>query len=186
MAGSPAIIVTGLNGIPDIEHSVNQLHPSAKARISVRIAPNQDPDEAYNALRNYLMKDPPFGAKLTVEKGPAGEGFYIKDGRGRGQFFDIACKAVKDAYGGKEKCVSTGLGGTIPMIGVIADVQDKDATIVMWGCEEPLCNIHGTLESVSREELIRLTQAEINLLNYVAKEWEEIGECEHVRESETA
>lgn len=169
VAGSPSICVVGLDGIPAVADSVNQLHPSATARISVRLAPDQDPEAAYHALRTHLLNAAPFGVEPVVSPiRSSGDGYHIS-GKG-GRFFETAKKAVQDAYPGASGCLETGLGGTIPMINVIAGVQDpsRDSTVVMWGCEEPKCRIHGGPESVSRDEFDAMIRAEINLLNYVA------------------
>jgi acetylornithine deacetylase/succinyl-diaminopimelate desuccinylase-like protein len=167
IAGSPSVVVVGLDGIPSTANSVNQLHPSVTARISVRIAPDQDPNQAYQALRTHLINAAPFGVTPTINPGSSGDGYHIRGNGGR--FFDTACRAAKDAYPDAQTCVRSGLGGTIPMINVIAGVQRRaDATVVMWGCEEPVCRIHGTVESVSYKELECMTRAEVNLLNYVA------------------
>lgn len=41
-------------------------------------------------------------------------------------------------------------------------------TSELWGCEEPRCRIHGTNESVSKDELTRMTTAETLLLHKLA------------------
>lgn len=169
LAGSPSICVVGLDGIPSIESSINQLHPSVTARISARLAPDQDPSEAYEALRSHLLANAPLGAHVEVSPiKSSGEGYCIVGDGGR--YFADAKKAIAGAYPGPKTCAETGLGGTIPMINVIAGVQDpsKDPTVVMWGCEEPTCRIHGGPESVSRNELQAMIRAEINLFNCVA------------------
>ncbi len=166
VAGSPSINVVGLDGMPGTANSVNQLHPSATARISVRIAPDQSPDDAYQALRTHLLNAAPLGVVPTIKQSSAGDGYHIRAGGGR--FFETACKAAQDAYPDAKECIRSGLGGTIPMINIIAGVQSRaDTTVVMWGCEEPTCRIHGPVESVSYRELECMTRAEINLLKYV-------------------
>jgi len=166
LAGSPSICVVGLDGLPAVPSSINQLHPSATARISVRLAPDQSPTEAYEALKAHLLKVAPFGVVPTISGiVSSGNGYHIRGDGGR--YFATAQKAISDAYKGLD-CVTSGLGGTIPMINVIADVQTTPATVVMWGCEEPRCRIHGTLESLSQKEFNAMIDAEINLLTYVA------------------
>ncbi|MDQ1288828.1 MAG: dimer protein [Actinomycetota bacterium] len=168
VAGSPAVNVVGLDGLPGTTQAVNTLHHTATARISVRIAPDQDPGEAYQALRTHLLNAAPYGVVPTIVQRAAAPGYFVKtaDGVYGGEYFETACTAAADAYG--VGCVTSGLGGTIPTINVFEEVQEKPATVVMWGCEEPLCRIHGSPESVSYDELTRMTRAEINLLNYVA------------------
>jgi acetylornithine deacetylase/succinyl-diaminopimelate desuccinylase-like protein len=168
VAGSPAVNVVGLDGIPSVSDSVNKLHSQVTARISVRIAPDQDPGEAYQALRTHLLAAAPYGVVPSIKNGTEADGYVIR-GNG-GPYFETAGKAVGDAYA--KQFVQSGLGGTIPTINVLAKVQSNPdrSTVVMWGCEEPLCRIHSTPESVSYDELARMTRAEVNLLNYVAEQ----------------
>lgn len=61
----PSITVIGID-TPSIAQSSNTLTPSASARISMRIAPGQDPREAHAALEAHLLEHAPFGAQVTV------------------------------------------------------------------------------------------------------------------------
>jgi acetylornithine deacetylase/succinyl-diaminopimelate desuccinylase-like protein len=168
VAGSSAVNVVGLDGMPSLKDSVNKLHSQVTARVSVRIAPDQDPEEAYQALRTHLLAAAPYGVVPDITMVAEACGFVVRgDG---GPYFATAGKAVGDAYA--TPFVQSGLGGTIPTINVLAEVQPdpSQCTVIMWGCEEPLCRIHSAPESVSYDELARMTRAEVNLLNYVAEQ----------------
>lgn len=167
VAGNPAINVVGLDGIPSIKEAMNKLHHSVTARVSVRLAPDQDPNEAFEALRVHLLEAAPFGVTPVIAKVNPCDGYHTAgDG---GPFFATALKAVSDAYPDGPGAVRSGLGGTIPTIKILAEAQTKEPTVVMWGCEEPRCRIHSSVESVSYDELAHMTQAEVNLLTYVAE-----------------
>jgi len=168
VAGSPAINIVGLDGMPTLDGSVNQLHSSVTARISVRTAPNQNSNDVYQALRAHLLNAAPFGVVPEITKVSEGDGYHIADGGG--PYYATALRAAADAYPDFHGPVlQSGLGGTIPTIKVLAEAQKSNrATVVMWGCEEPSCHIHGSVESVSYDELTRMTRAEVNLLQYLA------------------
>ncbi len=168
LAGTPSINVVGLDGVPSVAHSVNRLQSQVTARISVRIAPAQDPEEAFQALRTHVLAAAPYGITPDVVRVDSGPGFHLSGDGGR--YFPLALRAVGDAYPEWTRgAVQSGLGGTIPMINKLASVQhDPEATVVMWGCEEPRCRIHSSPESVSLSELTRMTRAEVNLLQYLA------------------
>jgi acetylornithine deacetylase/succinyl-diaminopimelate desuccinylase-like protein len=65
--GKPSITVIGLD-VPSVAMSSNTLLPQVSAKISLRIASGQDPDEALELLRAHLKANIPFGAVL--EFGP--------------------------------------------------------------------------------------------------------------------
>jgi len=60
-----------------------------------------------------------------------------------------------------------GEGGSIPLVNSLQKINPK-SDVVMWGCEEPRCRIHSTNESVSKDELTRMTTAEGLLLQDIA------------------
>jgi len=54
---------------PRVEGAVNQIVPAARAKISVRIAPGDAPDQAIARLTRHLESVVPWGAELHVEPG---------------------------------------------------------------------------------------------------------------------
>src|SRR5207244_2700074 len=61
----PAVSVLGIDA-PTIQESSNQLVPVARARISLRLAPGQDPAKALDALASHLEGSAPWGAQVRV------------------------------------------------------------------------------------------------------------------------
>jgi acetylornithine deacetylase/succinyl-diaminopimelate desuccinylase-like protein len=49
--------------------SSNTLLPTSSAKVSLRIAPGQDPDEALALLRTHIQENVPFGAVLEFGMG---------------------------------------------------------------------------------------------------------------------
>ena len=62
----PAISILGIDA-PRLTESTNQLVPSAKARVSMRIPPGQDHEAAMQALIDHLRSHVPWGAEVKVE-----------------------------------------------------------------------------------------------------------------------
>ena len=75
--------------------------------------------------------------------------------------------ALKTAYQTAD-VAQAGQGGSIPLVSAL-HAANPGADIVLWGCEEPLANIHGDDESVSKSELEHMTLAEALLLNALAE-----------------
>ena len=64
----PAVSVLALDA-PPISQAINQIVPSARAKISMRIPPGQDPESALAALVAHLETAAPWGAQITVTPG---------------------------------------------------------------------------------------------------------------------
>ncbi|GAA2246975.1 dipeptidase [Rarobacter faecitabidus] len=163
----PAISVIGIDA-PSVAQSSNTLVPSATARISVRIAPGQDPDSAEAALRAHLAAQVPFGAELTVARSEnSGRPFQVSvDAPGMAQ-----ARAAFAAAWGREP-VDVGIGGSIPLV---ADFHElfPEATILVTGVEDPDSRAHGANESVHLGELERVVVAEALLLSELGATWTE-------------
>src|SRR4051795_3243585 len=59
----PSISVLGLDAPRTLE-AANALQPTAKAKLSVRLAPGDDWNSAYAAVRSHLVKYVPWGAQI--------------------------------------------------------------------------------------------------------------------------
>lgn len=164
LGGRPAINVTWLEGVTsDQTMAANVLCPKATAWISVRLAPSQDPEQARQAIEEHLNSVRPWGIEPTVTFVGSGAGFQVNPA---GKHFSTAAEALSKAYKGK-KTMLAGVGGSIPLVNALQKIN-PDADVVLWGCEEPQCRIHGVDESVSKNELTRMTTAEALLLQDVA------------------
>ncbi|MEU2367032.1 M20/M25/M40 family metallo-hydrolase [Streptomyces noursei] len=162
----PSINVVGLDGPPPWSQPINQLQGTAKARISMRIAPQQDPEKAVKHLSEYLQRPHfnPWNAIVKVEPAGTGEGFTA-DTSTRG--YKAAAEALEYAYPG-EKTAFAGQGGSIPLVSVVQRIN-PGASVLLLGCEEPLCRIHASHESVSLDELESMTLAQCRLLQQLGR-----------------
>ena len=151
--GRPSINVIGIDA-PAVDGAANALIPKARARISVRIAPGQEPAAAQRALKEHLESVAPWNVKAKVTAGSAGEGFLARTG---GPAYAAAAKAMAAAYG--KDVVHYGEGGSIPLVATFLAAQPH-AELILWGTEEPRCKIHAPDESVDLGELERCTLAE--------------------------
>ncbi|MEY3029435.1 MAG: hypothetical protein RL198_832 [Actinomycetota bacterium] len=154
--GSPAITVIGID-YPSVETSSNTLHPAVSAKISVRIAPNQDPQEALSALQTHLRTHTPFGAELILGKTELGMGYYATAGWAS----ESARAALRLAWNSEEQ--SVGMGGTIPFI---ADLQHlfPEAQVIVTGVEDSDSRAHSPNESQHIPTLRRAILAQSLLL----------------------
>ncbi|GIG36667.1 dipeptidase [Cellulomonas pakistanensis] len=157
----PTIAVIGLDA-PRVATASNTIAPKATAKLSMRIAPGQDPAAALAALRAHLEGHAPFGARVTVRDGELGKPFQAPADSAAMQ---AARAAFADAWGTEP--VDIGIGGSIPFIADLLEVY-PDAAILVTGVEDPDSRAHGANESVHLGELERVVLAEALLLARLA------------------
>jgi acetylornithine deacetylase/succinyl-diaminopimelate desuccinylase-like protein len=158
----PALAVLAIDATP-VDKASNTLIPVARAMISLRLAPGDDPDRAMAALREHLLTHAPWGAQVTVTAGETGHPFRID---ANGPAYDAARDAFTDAWDGTPP-VDTGVGGSIPFIAELA-AMFPDAAILVTGVEDPDTRAHGADEGLHLAEFARVCLAEALLLRNLA------------------
>jgi acetylornithine deacetylase/succinyl-diaminopimelate desuccinylase-like protein len=158
----PALTVVGLD-VPSTERASNTLAAHARAKVSMRVAPGQDADEAYEALARHLRRHAPWGAKVEVTLGETGAPFAAQ---AEGPAYDAARAAFADAWGVPP--VDMGIGGSIPFIAEFARIF-PDAAILVTGVEDPDTRAHGANESLHLAEFERVCLAEAVLLERLGR-----------------
>jgi acetylornithine deacetylase/succinyl-diaminopimelate desuccinylase-like protein len=154
----PSLSVIAVDA-PSLMDAANALVPAAAAKLSLRLAPTDDPDKAFAAVRDHLMARRPWGAEVTVE--PAGHGApCVVDTTG--PHYEVVRAALRAAWDGVS-AVDIGLGGSIPAIAAFQD-EFPAATIVVTGVEDPHTKAHGPNESLHLGEFGRVCLAEALLL----------------------
>ncbi|UPK75661.1 dipeptidase [Nocardioidaceae bacterium SCSIO 66511] len=159
----PAIAVIGLDA-PRATGASNTLLPSARAKISMRIAPGTDPQQAMDALVKHLRDHAPWGAQVHIEPGEQGAAYEID---ATGPAYDAARAAFREAWDGTEP-VDMGMGGSIPFIAEFAKAF-PDAAILVTGVEDPDTRAHGVNEGLHLAEFERVCVAEALLLAKLAE-----------------
>jgi acetylornithine deacetylase/succinyl-diaminopimelate desuccinylase-like protein len=157
----PALSVIGIDA-PSVAHASNTLTPRATAKLSLRIAPGQDPVAALAALRTHLESNAPFGAQVTVRDGELGKPFQAPTDSTAMQ----AARWAFDTSWGTAP-VDIGIGGSIPFIATFQELFPK-ASILVTGVEDPHGNAHGPNESLHIGEFERACVAEALLLSKLA------------------
>lgn len=157
----PAITVIGLDA-PAVATAANALVPTARAKVSVRLAPGDDPSRAFGLVRDHLLAAVPWGVRASVTEGAGAPGFAAE---GDGPGLAAARHALAQAYG--KQSVDVGSGGSIPLVTTLAATY-PEAEIVVWGAQDDGARIHAGDEGVVLEELGRAVLAEALLLQSLA------------------
>jgi acetylornithine deacetylase/succinyl-diaminopimelate desuccinylase-like protein len=153
----PTVTVIGIDGHP-IAGSSNQVVARASARVSLRLAPGQDPERVVAQLREHVEARVPWGLEVTVTDlggSPAWETVP------EGPAFDAATRALRRGFGTDP--VLMGVGGSIPFVGPFADAFGGIPALLL-GPADPGSRIHGEDESLHLEDWRKLIRSEVCLL----------------------
>jgi acetylornithine deacetylase/succinyl-diaminopimelate desuccinylase-like protein len=159
----PSISVLGIDA-PPTTGAPNALVPVAKAKLSLRIAPGDDPKTAFLALQAHLERHVPWGARITLTLEADGSPCVIN---AVGPAYDAVREAFAAAWDGVAP-VDIGMGGSIPFIATFQEMFPA-AAILVTGVEDPDARAHGPNESLHLAEFERICLAEALLLCNVAR-----------------
>jgi acetylornithine deacetylase/succinyl-diaminopimelate desuccinylase-like protein len=163
MWAKPAVSVLAVDA-PRVVDASNTLIPSARARVSLRIAPGDDAESAMNALVQHLRTHADWGAQVTVTPGELAQPHAVD---ASGAAYDLAREAFEEAWDGVAP-VDIGVGGSIPFIAAFADAFPA-AAIIVSGVEDPDTRAHGPNEGLHLAEFERACLAETLLLARVVE-----------------
>ncbi len=139
------------------------MQASARALVSLRVPPGVDAGEATALLRAHLESHTPWGARVRTEHIGQGQAFRADT---TSPAYRAMSEAMAVAYPGQELQYA-GQGGSIPLCNTLAALYPK-AEILLIGLSEPEAQIHAVNESVSPDELERLSVAEALFLRTYA------------------
>ncbi|MPZ60272.1 MAG: M20/M25/M40 family metallo-hydrolase [Propionibacteriales bacterium] len=159
----PAIAVLAVDA-PRVAEASNTLIPSARAKISLRVAPGDDAEAAYAAMIRHLEGHAPWGVQVRVSDPEIGEPYAVRADTAP---YDAARSAFREAWDGTDP-VDMGTGGSIPFIAAFAEAC-PEAAILITGVEDPDTRAHGANEGLHLAEFERACLAEALLLDKLAE-----------------
>ncbi len=142
----------------------NQVLPFARAIVSCRIVPDQDPQEVFEQLKALLTADPPWGVQVKVT--PTGPPVKWWMTNPTGPAFEAAMAALRQSFGREPAMI--GCGGTIGFVGPLADLFGG-APALLLGIEDPLSNAHAPNESLHEGDWKNLMKALAGLFANLAE-----------------
>jgi acetylornithine deacetylase/succinyl-diaminopimelate desuccinylase-like protein len=154
--GEPAVTVIGIDA-PTVALSSNTAQPSISAKVSLRLAPSQDPAEGLAALQKHLVGHAPFGALVELGATESGPGYLAKEGWAT----SLAHEAFTACW--PNPSVNIGIGGSIPFISQFSEAFPK-AEILVTGVEDPDSRAHSPNESQHLPTLKRAIAAQTLIL----------------------
>ncbi|MFI0822594.1 dipeptidase [Streptomyces sp. NPDC021098] len=158
----PSATVLGID-CPPVVGATPSVQASARALVSLRVPPGVDAAEANRLLTAHLEAAAPWGARVAVEQVGQGQPFRADTGS---PAYEAMREAMRVAYDGQEMATA-GQGGSIPLCNTLATLY-PEAEILLIGLSEPEAQIHAVNESVSPEELEKLSLTEALFLTTYA------------------
>ena len=134
----PALAITGLEGAPPLGGAGNVLRPFTAAKLSLRLPPTVDAEQARTELLALLEHDPPYGARASCELEKAGSGWNAPP---LAPWLEAALEQGSRMAFGKGVAM-VGEGGSIPLMGMLAAMFPA-AQFVITGVLGPGSNAHG-------------------------------------------
>lgn len=145
--------ITGADGLPAVSMAGNVVRASTSVRVSMRLPPALNPQEAEAVMRKKLTENVPYGAQVTIGGGHAGSGWCMKELTP--ELSQAIKQAGADFYNGKETG-SYGMGGSIPFLSELGKMY-PETQIVAFGLLGPHANAHGPNEMINLDYAKRLT-----------------------------
>jgi len=140
-AWRPQLAITGADGLPSLAQAGNVLRTETAVKVSLRIPPTLDGTKAARALKKLLEKNPPYGAKVTMQTEKSGTGWNAPQ---LSPWLEQAVDGASRSYFGKPAAY-IGEGGSIPFMGMLGE-KFPAAQFLVTGVLGPHSNAHGPNE----------------------------------------
>ncbi len=157
----PSITVIGIDTTP-VDRASNTLIPSARAKISIRVSPGDNPQRAQALVADHLRRSASFGARVTVTPGEFGAPCAMPL---EGRYAELAQQAFTEAWGIAP--VEMGMGGSIPLAGAFQKLH-PGALILASAVVDPSSRMHSTDESLHLGDFAKACRAEALFLQALA------------------
>jgi acetylornithine deacetylase/succinyl-diaminopimelate desuccinylase-like protein len=137
----PALSVTGADGLPPLASAGNVLRPQTAVKLSLRLPPTLDGKRAGELLKDVLLRDPPYGAEVSLALEKSSSGWNAP---AQSPWLTDAIEAASQAAFGKP-AMYMGEGGSIPFMGMLGE-KFPGAQFMITGVLGPHSNAHGPNE----------------------------------------
>ena len=155
----PTLSVTGVDGFPEMKSAGNVLRPHTAFKLSLRLPPLVDGNEASIKLKALLEDNAPYNAKVTFHPdGRAGAlGANGWNAPALAPWLETALNSASQAQFGAPLAY-IGQGGTIPLMSMLQQGFPQ-AQMMVCGVLGPKSNAHGPNEFLHVPYAKRLTAA---------------------------
>ncbi|MDA9593344.1 M20/M25/M40 family metallo-hydrolase [Candidatus Actinomarina sp.] len=154
----PALSILAIDA-PSTDEAVNLLIPNAKAKVSLRLPPTENPEHAMKMLEEHIMKNIPWGAKVSFEPEAMGSGIVADPNK---EFTKILVKNFEEVW--DNNVAYMGVGGSIPFANDFVEKFPNAELVLVGAGDEEMGNAHAPNESVQIEDIENLIKSLIKTL----------------------
>ena len=154
----PALSILAIDA-PSTDEAVNLLIPNAKAKVSLRLPPTENPEHAMKMLEEHIMKNIPWGAKVSFEPEAMGSGIVADPNK---EFTKTLVKNFEEVW--DNNAAYMGVGGSIPFANDFVEKFPNAELVLVGAGDEEMGNAHAPNESVQIEDIENLIKSLIKTL----------------------
>ena len=157
----PALSILAIDA-PSTDEAVNLLIPNAKAKVSLRLPPTENPEHAMKMLEEHIMKNIPWGAKVSFEPEAMGSGIVADPNK---ELTKILVKNFEEVW--ENNAADMGVGGSIPFANDFVEKFPKAELVLVGAADEEMGNAHAPNESVQIEDIENLIKSLVKTLKNI-------------------
>lgn len=154
----PALDVLAIDA-PPVSEAVNLVIPKAKAKISLRLPPTEDPEHAMKMLEEHVLKNVPWNASVKFIPNSKGSGVVADPDK---PFTTELVKNFNEIW--KEDTAFIGVGGSIPFANDFVREFPNAELVLVGAADEELGNAHAPNESVQIDHIEMLIESLVQSL----------------------
>ena len=157
----PALDVLAIDA-PSVEDAVNLVIPKAKAKISLRLPPTEDPEHAMKMLEEHVMKNIPWNASVKFIPNSKGSGVVADPTK---PFTTELVNSFNSVW--ENETAYIGVGGSIPFANDFVREFPNAELVLVGASDEELGNAHAPNESVQIDHIEMLVESLVKTLKSV-------------------
>ena len=157
----PALSILAIDA-PSTDEAVNLLIPNAKAKVSLRLPPTENPEHAMKMLEEHIMKNIPWGAKVSFEPEAMGSGIVADPNK---EFTKTLVKNFEEVW--DNNAAYMGVGGSIPFANDFVEKFPNAELVLVGAADEEMGNAHAPNESVQIRDIELLIESLIKTLKNI-------------------
>jgi len=155
----PTMSVTGASGLPALVDAGNVQLPFNTLKLSFRLPPTCDADDAANTVKDILEADTPPLSKVSFHVESTMAGWNAPP---VAEWLETSMQKASQAFFGKPS-MYMGTGGTIPFMGMLGE-KFPEAQFLITGLLGPNSNAHGPNEFLHIDTGKRVTSCVAQVL----------------------
>jgi len=136
----PTLDINGFTGGYQGEGAKTIIPSYASCKITMRLVPNQDPDDICRKIEKHIFRTAPKSVRVKVVRHGGAKGVVVP---AEGPWLEAAARAIKAGFG--KQPLFTKEGGSIPVVVDFKEILGLDTLLLGFGLDEN--NVHSPNEN---------------------------------------